>query len=179
MEISLPKVKEMRDLGVTIDSQLKFSAHVDRVVADASKLSSFILRTFTIDQPLVYLRLFESLVIPKILYGAAVYRPSLQKDWKRIERVQGLFVRRVAYRCKMDREVIQMKSMEERFDEADERIFCKLLGSESMGRFFTISVSNTRAGRCFYPKYVARTSIVNNIFAWRIASRKRYLYILD
>lgn len=172
----LPVVSEMRDLGVIIDDKLKFSSHVENLSASASRLTSFILRTFTIKNPSVYIRLYESLVMSKIMYASTVYRPFLLKDLKRLERVQGLFIRRVAFRCNVERHSISMMSMSDRFDIADERMFDRIRAGGDLDRFFSISPTSTRSTSTLRPKSVALSNIVMGVFSWRFSSRKKYRF---
>lgn len=170
----LMKVTEMRDLGVVIDSSLKFSIHTKKVVKEASKLSFLIMRTFTIQDPAVYLRLFESLVVPKVIYGAAVYRPHLIGDWQSVEKIQSRFLARVAHRCGVEKRSLNMKTMNERFEEVENRFLRLILSSDHVENFFTISDSDRRQGRTFRPVAVARSSVLMGQFAWRVASRLKY-----
>src|SRR5438046_2437962 len=87
-----------------VDGKLRFDEQSDVVTKETSRTANFVLRTLGISEPTADLKLFESLVIPKLLYGSTAWRPSLKKSSERLKKVQRRFVRRVAGRCKRDPE---------------------------------------------------------------------------
>jgi ribonucleases P/MRP protein subunit RPP40 len=67
-----------RDLGVWVDSDLKFSSHVAKVVSKANQLLGMMKRAFVYkDGPTVKL-LFVALIRPHLEYANAVWHPCLK-----------------------------------------------------------------------------------------------------
>ena len=84
----LEESKLERDIGVWMDSDLKFSGHVAKVVSTANQLLGMIKRAFVYkDGPTVKL-LFMSLIRPHLEYANVVWHPFLKKDIQQLESVQ-------------------------------------------------------------------------------------------
>ena len=77
-----------RDLGVMIDNKLKFSTHVDTVVAKANKLLGVLRRTMTYLDINTLSLLYKSLFRPHLEYANVAWQLSFKKDMKKIEDVQ-------------------------------------------------------------------------------------------
>ena len=85
----LPLKHTHRDLGVVISSDLTWSAHHNRIIAEAYRSLSLIRRTFQHTNTISAKRLlYLSLVRSKLSYCSQVWRPYLLKDISQIERVQ-------------------------------------------------------------------------------------------
>ena len=81
-------VKQEKDLGVTFDSELKFSVHIRNVVSKANSRVGILKRTFenmSIDK---FKILYKTLVRPILEYCTNVWYPVLIKDMSEIEKVQ-------------------------------------------------------------------------------------------
>jgi hypothetical protein len=175
---ALPLANFARDLGVTIDPQLKFDMHAANIAKECSKLSNFILRAFIIRSPDVYLNMFNSLVIPKMLYASSVWRPCVAKDTQRLEKIQRLFLKRVAFRCHLDPYIMKNKlpPIEERLNYADSSALRRVLKNEDMTKeLFDITFSHTRAQRNMRPHVTADTKIISSLFVWRVCSALNYI----
>lgn len=94
--ISLPSVESVVDLGVIVDSNLRFSKQVDSIVCKASQRSSLILRCFRSRDPFLLCRAFVVYVRPLIEYCSPVWAPCYLTDIRKIESVQRKFTRRLA-----------------------------------------------------------------------------------
>ena len=84
----LEEVSEERDLGVIIDSQLKFKSQVGSAVLKANRVLALIRRTFLYRDEDTIKRLYKSLVRPLLEYGNAVWYPRYVYNLKSIEKVQ-------------------------------------------------------------------------------------------
>ena len=81
-------VDEERDLGIIIDSELKFHTQTAAAVSKASQLLAVIKRSFAhIDETTLPL-LYKALVRPFLEFGNAVWGPFSKGDQKRLEKVQ-------------------------------------------------------------------------------------------
>ena len=85
---NLEHVFEEKDLGVTIDSELKFEEHISNKVNKANSIAGLIRRSFAhLDGPL-FKRLYTTFVRPHLEYAQATWSPSAQKFIDMLENVQ-------------------------------------------------------------------------------------------
>ncbi|XP_005097745.1 FAD-dependent oxidoreductase domain-containing protein 2 [Aplysia californica] len=86
--ITLESVTLEKDLGVTIDCDLKFSKHVSIQVNKANNLLALILRGFTMLDKVSLPTLYKSIIRPHLEYGNVVWHPTLKGDEEQLEKVQ-------------------------------------------------------------------------------------------
>ena len=84
----LTDVQVVKDLGVHIDSELKFREHASAAVAKATQILAVIRRYFTLIDESTLPLLYKMLVRPHLEYGNLVWGPFCRADQKLIERVQ-------------------------------------------------------------------------------------------
>ena len=77
-----------RDLGVHVDSQLKFQKEIQNRIKKGNTIVGLIRRTFTYLDENMMKRLFTSLVRPVLEYANTVWSPYLAKDIRDIESIQ-------------------------------------------------------------------------------------------
>lgn len=77
-----------KDLGVIMDSSLKFSEQCSVAVKSANRTLGLIKRTIKSRGKNVLVRLYKALVRPKLEYCVQSWRPFLRKDIDSLERVQ-------------------------------------------------------------------------------------------
>lgn len=87
-DIPLEHVNSEKDLGITIDSELKFRQHIDIKTKKANQIMGIIRRTFDYLDNVTFLKLYKALVRPHLEYGASVWSPHFEKDIEAVERVQ-------------------------------------------------------------------------------------------
>ena len=80
--------KMEKDLGIIIDSTLKFSEQCSVAVKNANQTLGLIKRTVKSRDKIVISRLYTALVRPKLEYCIQAWRPFLRKDIDKLERVQ-------------------------------------------------------------------------------------------
>ena len=78
----------IRDLGVMVDSSLKFHSHVNCTITKANRTLGLINRTFQYREPEMIIKLYRSLVRPQLEYGNAIWGPYYTIDQKSIEGIQ-------------------------------------------------------------------------------------------
>ena len=86
----------VRDLGVVIDQQLNFDAHINNIASKAKQTCAWILSVFYTRDRHTMLFLFNSLVRPKLEYCDALWNPYLTKHITRIEGVQRFFTSKIS-----------------------------------------------------------------------------------
>ena len=79
---------EEKDLGVWIDSDLKFNKHIAQAAAKARKIMGIIRRSFDYLSPDIFTQLYKSLVRPVLEYGHSVWQPRHKTLCKEAEKVQ-------------------------------------------------------------------------------------------
>ena len=84
----LEHVFEEKDLGVTIDMQLKFEEHVSSKVKIANAMVGLIRRSFSFLSPYLFRKLYIAFVRPHLEYAQSVWAPHSAKLIKMIENVQ-------------------------------------------------------------------------------------------
>ena len=78
----------VKDLGVTISANLKFSQQCNEAAKKANRMLGFIKRNFTYKSKDIILPLYNSLVRPHLEYAVQFWAPHLSKDIHKLESVQ-------------------------------------------------------------------------------------------
>lgn len=93
-EVTLNRVKSIKDLGVMVDYKLTFNDHISYIVSKASKSLGFIFRVAKHFSDIHCLKsLYCSLVRSVLEYAAIVWAPFYQNSIQRIESIQRKFLR--------------------------------------------------------------------------------------
>ena len=93
--VCLPNVKEIVDLGVTMDSNLRFTKHYRITSNKANNRASLILKTFLSRDPVLLFKAFTVYVRPLLEYCSPVWAPVYKSDIEIIENVQRKFTKRL------------------------------------------------------------------------------------
>ena len=81
-------VSFVKDLGIFISKDLKFSCHINCISRSASLCAYQILRSFSTKNVWILLKAFMCYVRPKLEYNTCVWNPYLKKDILLLELVQ-------------------------------------------------------------------------------------------
>ena len=84
----LQTVDEEKDIGVTIDSQLKFDKHISEKIAKADSMAALIRRTFEHLYNETFVPLYKALVRSQLDYAHSVWAPYKAEHIEEIEKVQ-------------------------------------------------------------------------------------------
>ena len=84
----LTNVEEVKDLGVTVDSKLKFKKHISNKVNKANQTWGTIKRTFKNMDTYIFKQLFCAQVRSHLEYAIQFWAPHLRQDINLIESVQ-------------------------------------------------------------------------------------------
>ena len=87
-ETSLKHMDFEKDIGVTVDKDLKFEIHMQEKINKANTIMGIIRRSFTYLDCNMFNKLYKALVRPHLEYANPVWSPSLQKNKIAIENVQ-------------------------------------------------------------------------------------------
>jgi hypothetical protein len=93
--IILPNVSSVIDLGVTVDSKLRFKEQINSVVIKAHQRACLIMRCFHSRDPKLLFRAFCVYVRPLMEYCVPVWSPGYNTDIIKIEAVQRRFTKRL------------------------------------------------------------------------------------
>ena len=81
-------VEHEKDLGLIVDSELKFEDHITRIVKKANSVMGMIRRNSAFLDRDMFKQLFVAMVRPHFEYGATVWNPHFKKQITLIENVQ-------------------------------------------------------------------------------------------
>ena len=132
----------IKDLGIMITPDLKWSQHVSYIYNQASVRSYQILKGFDTRVLSTLVKLFITYVRPKLEYNSSLWSPYLEKDKQKIERVQKLYTKRICCRCNIknsgykDRlKKLNLQPLEERRIMFDLISFYKIINNLSTLKF--------------------------------------------
>jgi len=94
-DFPVPSVKCMRDLGVIVSDDLKFSAHCKMIAQKAFIRAALIFKVFRCRDRNFLVKMFITFVRSLLEYATEVWNPCIIKDIDLIERVQRSFTRRI------------------------------------------------------------------------------------
>ena len=86
--VELEHVFEERDLGVIVDSHMKFEEHISTKVKKANSIAGLIRRSFTFLEPAFFKKLYITFVRPHLEGNNSVWAPYFRKHVRTIEQVQ-------------------------------------------------------------------------------------------
>jgi hypothetical protein len=86
---------KVRDLGVTISSDLSWSPHIGLITENAKKMASWSLSVFYDRSAATLLPLFKTLIRSRLEYCSALWNPGKIEDIKRLESVQRSYTARI------------------------------------------------------------------------------------
>ena len=89
-------VNSCKDLGVTIDSSLRFHSHINSIVCKASGLANQLLRATVCRDAEFMVRLFVSHIRPIMDYCSTVWNLGFAEDIRKLEGVQRRWTKQVA-----------------------------------------------------------------------------------
>ena len=177
-ETTLEATSDEKDLGVTIDSDLKFQAHVSKAVNKASRMLGLVRATFTCIDETTLPKLFTSMVRPHLEYGNVIWSPRYRRESVEIEKIQRRAtklipnLRHLPYKDRL--EALRLPSLSYRRRRGDMLQAFKILkGIDRVdpGQFFvSADQSNTRGHSLKLVKQRARSSLRQYTFSQRVVN---------
>ena len=169
-------VSEIKDLGVTIDSDLRFSHHITNITTQAFQRINLIFRSFISRDKKTLLKAYVTYVRPLLEYNTVVWSPYLLGDIKKVERVQRNFTRRLlpdiegysARLIHLGLETLEARRI--RFDLLEVFKITKGLSVIKFDEFFEQKRDDRTRGHPFQLRlrYVPRLEACRNFFANRV-----------
>ena len=95
----ITEVDHVKDLGVTLSSNVKFKKHINNVLSTAHQLCAWVLRTFNTIKTLPIMTLWKTLIGSRLDYCCPLWSPSTKGDIQTLEQLQRqyIYVRSVEY----------------------------------------------------------------------------------
>jgi hypothetical protein len=171
----LPNVTAMRDLGVTIDCDLRFKQHINNIVAKAHQRACLILRCFKSRNVDILFRAFIVYVRPLLEYCASVWSPCYIADILKIESVQRRFTKRLKamwfkpYCARLN--ILKSDSLQVRRLKADLTMMFKILNGlvDISSNIFTPALFSINLRR--HNKHLLKPIVNRNCRAFSFACR--------
>ena len=87
MENVIEQFSSLRDLGIILSDDGKFSEHIDKVVKTVRQKSAWIMRTFNTRSTIILKQLWKTLLQCHIDYCSQLYKPGNAQDLIKIEKL--------------------------------------------------------------------------------------------
>lgn len=136
----IQEVDVIRDLGVHIDSKLRFHVHIDKIAKKGFKLMGFVLRNCKqFKRSSSKIAVFNSLVRSGLEYGSVVWSPLYEIHKQRLESIQRKFLYHLSYQCKLAKrlptyetrlEYFKLLSLEDRRKVLDFMFLYKIINNK-------------------------------------------------
>jgi len=175
----LKVVREEKDLGVRLTSDMKVSTQCTAAYAKANRMLGLISRTFESRSELMMKQLYRSLVRPHLEYCTAAWSPHYTKDKDLLERVQHRFTRMIpgmrelGYEERLRR--LGLMTLEERRNRSDLVEMFKIskkLSAISLETFFELDTSGrTRGHRYKIKKQCSSSDLRKFFFSQRVVDK--------
>ena len=173
-------VDKMKDLGVIVDSRLRFTTHINQIVARAFVTVNLLYKCFTSRDTATLVRAFIVYVRPLLEYASCVWSPYHTTLVKKIESVQRKFTKRLpglrglSYNDRLVR--LGLERLELRRIKQDliltYKIYFGLIGISATGLFTLVSEGHgTRGHRYKLLQNHCRVDVRKYFFAERVVQQ--------
>ena len=99
----IPRVFDIKDLGVTFTASFSFTKHINIVTGKSFRFLGFIKRSMkSFKDPAVLFSLYNSYIRSKLEYCSVIWSPSARCLSDKIERVQKKFLNFVCFQCNLN-----------------------------------------------------------------------------
>ena len=174
----LKSAEKERDLGIIVDKTLKFSEQCNVAANNANKTLGLIKRNIVSRNRNIIIKLYKALVRPKLEYSVQAWRPFLQKDISKLERVQHRATKIIdgckglSYEGRL--RVTGLSTLEDRRRRGDTiEVYKTLRGKNNMdySKFFRLAeYDKTRGHSLKLEKTRSRLEIRKNFFSQRVVN---------
>ena len=91
----IPQCETVKDLGITLSKDHKWTPHIYRITSRANIISYNILKTFLSKDHRIYINLYKTHIRPILEYNTVIWTPHLITDIRKAESIQRRFTRRL------------------------------------------------------------------------------------
>jgi len=174
----LKKSNKERDLGIIVDSSMKFHEQCNVAIKGANSMLGLIRRNIKNKNKNIIVRLYKGLVRPKLEYCIQAWRPFLKGDIKNLEKIQRRATRMIegCSRLKYSERLAAtgLTSLEDRRTRGDLiEVFKMIKGISKLDyrAFFRLDANSRTRGHTYkLVKERSRLDIRKNYFSQRIVS---------
>ena len=121
--VELNKTVKEKDVGVIIQSSLKFSEQCKKVALTCNRIIGQVRRSFSNKDPTIMMQIFKSYILPHLDYAVSVRNPYMQKDIAILESIQRRYTRMIKGMTGLSYEerltVLGLPTLQERRDMID------------------------------------------------------------
>ena len=178
----IPKVNEVRDLGVIISNNMKWDTYVSTIRSKSNSLTHIILRSFSPSNYQLLVKLYKIYVRPLLEYNTCTWFPYLKSNINAIESVQQTFTRKVCQRANIkykdynDRlRILNLESLQTRRVKNDLVMLYKILNNIVDINFTSYFEFNNLGGHYLRRhslyinrKFTPQTACCQNFFTQRV-----------
>ena len=172
---TIQPVLSVRDLGVTIDHDLKFHKYTSLVTNKANRILRLIKRSFACLDSEMLVHLYKSMVRSIIEYANVTWSPYYVMDQKKVQAIQRRATKLITSLCESDYSTrlteLQLPSLNYRRQRGDMiylyQIFNNLVDI-NIGDLFTLSSSTTGGHEFKLYKHHSSCLPQRNFFSYRI-----------
>jgi hypothetical protein len=129
--VEIDKTDSICDIGVQIQSNLKFTDHCSKLVKKSHFIIRNIFNTFRGHSNEFYVNMYTTYVRPTLEASSQVWSPYLKGNCEKIEGVQRYFTRRLSglsdYSYQERLSILKLESLESRRTKADLVLYYKVL----------------------------------------------------
>ena len=173
--IEIPRVANIRDLGLVYDNHLKFDDYISSITNRAYQRIGLIFRAFVSNNVTLLKRAYIVYVRPILEYCTCVWSPYLLEDIRKIESVQRYFTRRLfpknSYSYNERLFLLNLESLEGRRLKYDLKMYFKIMNNLTIinpNDFFLFGNIGVTRGHGFkLQKRLLHNNRLSNIFTNR------------
>ena len=167
-----------KDLGIRVDSDMKFTEQCNAAIRSANSVLGLIKRTIKNKTKNIIVRLYKGLVRPKLEYCVQAWNPYLQGNIRNLERIQRPATKMIEEfngMSYMDRlHAIGLTSLKDRLDRGDMIEVFKIIKQfdrVDQGTFFKLEESRKTRGHMYkLEKNRSRLDIRKHFFSQRVVN---------
>ena len=181
--VTIQKLQSVKDLGIIINDDLKWTNNVNLIAMKASRVSNLLLRTFKSKNLLLYRSLFTTYIRPSLEYNTSIWGSCSTTNNRSVEKIQKHFTKCICKRLNIkfnsyeDRlNIFNLESLNYRRVKLDLILIYKILNRHidlNPEDFFQISNfydnhNLRRHNHCLKSLTIPKTTLRNNFFSYRI-----------
>ncbi len=130
----VPHVDQVRDLGIILRSDLKWSSYIEKIRSKTNSLFWLIVRTFSSGNPKLMTNLYKTYIRPLIEYNTCSWSPHLQTEVDEVESIQRRITKSICQRANINfssyekrLEKLQLESLKSRRVKSDLTFLYKII----------------------------------------------------
>ena len=180
---NIPHTDFVKDLGIIITSDLKWSSQISKVYTKSLHLVYTVLKSFKSSNPYFYVQLYKTHIRPLLEYNHTIWRPYLKSDIRKLESIQTKFTRRLCQKLNIKflhyqnrLQILGLETLEIRFIKIDLINTYKILNNIidlDQTEFFTMNHIHQNYNLRRHTKYLKKpinsaTATGRNFFSQRV-----------